>query len=133
MLRHPPRSTRTDPLFPYTSLVRSVQHYEIGGVGHVVGEPLARERHDRSGFALVDVPKFAPVVKCPARCLLRVGVGNLEPGERIGAEIIAMALDEVIEKDRKSVGTGKRVSVRVDFGGHSIIKTKIRSIYIKYK
>src|SRR3546814_16348284 len=31
---------------------------------------------------------------------------------------------QVVIKDRKSVGRGKRVSVRVDLGGRRIIKTK---------
>src|SRR3546814_12570373 len=35
MIRRPPRSTRTDTLFPYTTLFRSRQHVERG------------ERHDR--------------------------------------------------------------------------------------
>src|SRR3546814_6847441 len=30
MIRRPPRSTRTDTLFPYTTLFRSVEH-EVGG------------------------------------------------------------------------------------------------------
>src|SRR3546814_18969818 len=31
MIRRPPRSTRTDTLFPYTTLFRSTEHGEIGG------------------------------------------------------------------------------------------------------
>src|SRR3546814_15340946 len=33
MIRRPPRSTRTDTLFPYTTLVRSVQHNTTRGPG----------------------------------------------------------------------------------------------------
>src|SRR3546814_8951472 len=33
MIRRPPRSTRTDTLFPYTTLFRSPRHHEdVGGV-----------------------------------------------------------------------------------------------------
>src|SRR3546814_4517588 len=31
MIRRPPRSTRTDPLFPYTTLFRSVEGSVVGG------------------------------------------------------------------------------------------------------
>src|SRR3546814_10390901 len=42
MIRRPPRSTRTDTLFPYTTLVRSVQH---GLPNHLYGPaaPLCRK------------------------------------------------------------------------------------------
>src|SRR3546814_15625611 len=30
MIRRPPRSTRTDTLFPYTTLFRSVEHFDHG-------------------------------------------------------------------------------------------------------
>src|SRR3546814_17448244 len=33
MIRRPPRSTRTDTLFPYTTLFRSILLPEVGGVG----------------------------------------------------------------------------------------------------
>src|SRR3546814_7183419 len=45
MMRRPPRSTRTDPLFPYTTLFRS-----IGGewpVAEIVGRPPAAREHQR--------------------------------------------------------------------------------------
>src|SRR3546814_8383102 len=44
--RRPPRSTRTDTLFPYTTLFRSV------------GQPRSRDRHRREQAA---VDQFAPV------------------------------------------------------------------------
>src|SRR3546814_2445849 len=39
MIRRPPRSTRTDTLFPYTTLFRSLAHVEIGrrGAMRIVG------------------------------------------------------------------------------------------------
>src|SRR3546814_5109902 len=36
MIRRPPRSTRTDTLFPYTTLFRSVLTQALGRQGHVV-------------------------------------------------------------------------------------------------
>src|SRR3546814_15679182 len=44
MIRRPPRSTRTDTLFPYTTLFRSAQ-------------PLAQVDQDRSGYA-----PYAPIL-----------------------------------------------------------------------
>src|SRR3546814_3694649 len=37
MVRRPPRSTRTDPVFPYTALIRSAG--DAGGAGAGGGEP----------------------------------------------------------------------------------------------
>src|SRR3546814_2077422 len=43
MIRRPPRSTRTDPLFPYTTLFRSA---ETGFSGQQANEPVEPERQD---------------------------------------------------------------------------------------
>src|SRR3546814_20340598 len=40
MIRRPPRSTRTDTLFPYTTLFRSV---------HLLRRPAPRKRHPEAG------------------------------------------------------------------------------------
>src|SRR3546814_14420007 len=40
MIRRPPRSTRTDTLFPYTTLFRSM----LGAIGHDLRTPLASLR-----------------------------------------------------------------------------------------
>src|SRR3546814_2583328 len=47
MIRRPPRSTRTDTLFPYTTLFRSSYTTPSGGVPWPLGgqENLARPRH----------------------------------------------------------------------------------------
>src|SRR3546814_1136993 len=37
MIRRPPRSTRTDTLFPYTTLFRSVQRYSMTAPGDLIG------------------------------------------------------------------------------------------------
>src|SRR3546814_3177034 len=60
MIRRPPRSTRTDTLFPYTTLFRSYRvreeaHQQAGGGSrplhlarhHGVADPPRRARHDR--------------------------------------------------------------------------------------
>src|SRR3546814_9229231 len=55
MIRRPPRSTRTDTLFPYTTLFRS-QHHDIG-IAHDVGQCVeigAGERRARRIVRRVD-------------------------------------------------------------------------------
>src|SRR3546814_12076396 len=42
MIRRPPRSTRTDTLFPYTTLFRS--HLTVSGSGNVLGDKLMLDR-----------------------------------------------------------------------------------------
>src|SRR3546814_11853107 len=58
MIRRPPRSTRTDTLFPYTTLFRSVltQHDRIGGNrAHPFDEAREMECDLRIGRAIIDV------------------------------------------------------------------------------
>src|SRR3546814_12582689 len=115
MLRRPPRSKRTDTLFPYTTLFRSkLEHFLAYGVtGTVVWTRHVRqERSDLGGteFSL-------------ARLLLGVLAamehGAPPPGERCGGRRTRRHAG-----DRKSVVSGKRVSVRVDLGGRRLIKKK---------
>src|SRR3546814_7365880 len=52
MIRRPPRSTRTDTLFPYTTLFRSreqliVVEHLMGEIGRALGLDLARQRDHR--------------------------------------------------------------------------------------
>src|SRR3546814_10053479 len=52
MIRRPPSSTRTDTLFPYTTLFRSVQALELAIVGaHVRVRQAARTRHGEADSA----------------------------------------------------------------------------------
>src|SRR3546814_5710721 len=65
MIRRPPRSTRTDTLFPYTTLFRSRQRLPpaaLGEVGEAGGDQLPM--HDQARMAL-DLGHIAPVVVDP--------------------------------------------------------------------
>src|SRR3546814_9586487 len=55
MIRRPPRSTRTDTLFPYTTLFRSITTLKVGGVvqSFVLSIPRRRKVIDR-GSAGID-------------------------------------------------------------------------------
>src|SRR3546814_5352431 len=52
MIRRPPRSTRTDTLFPYTTLFRTVEHVDAGELleqhGLAFHHRLGSERADRA-------------------------------------------------------------------------------------
>src|SRR3546814_7200098 len=64
MIRRPPRSTRTDTLFPYTTLFRSAR-------GEAGDERRGRAFGDR-------MPAFAVVVFDAAGALLGLGDGDIE-------------------------------------------------------
>src|SRR3546814_13833224 len=108
MLRRPPRSTRPDTVFPYTTLFRSIRHagfrcspdiFALFGCtsGRKVLLPL---RSWRGIYHLSHLPS-----------LLRCTINE----SRKGCNAFV---------DRKSVVSGKSVSVRVDLGGRRIIKNK---------
>src|SRR3546814_16179691 len=96
LIRRPPRSTRTDTLFPYATLFRS-------GV-----DPLSRLRpvHRHVDRARRRSEGFQPRGAIP--------LSVADAYRRAGRPL-----------DRKSVVSGKSVSVRVDLGGRRIIKKKI--------
>src|SRR3546814_16739616 len=47
MIRRPPRSTRTDTLFPYTTLFRSLAHFLVGEGQDMVIAPYGADVRDR--------------------------------------------------------------------------------------
>src|SRR3546814_11072346 len=62
MIRRPPRSTRTDTLFPYTTLFRSARQILLGGRGRIAeafGVPLFelthRGAHREFRFEIADI------------------------------------------------------------------------------
>src|SRR3546814_17948542 len=116
MSRRPPRSTRTDTLFPYTTLFRSRVvaagwRCEFGEresafqrvflVESVEGHELGVHQHGAGGVLAV------------------VGQGVAVAVEDLGGARLAPA-----QPDRKSVVEGKSVSVRVDRGCLRSIKQK---------
>src|SRR3546814_17454077 len=105
MIRRPPRSTRTDTLFPYTTLFRSFTNpllysgpdpwvTQVDGVyyyTHTLGDRLMLWRTDN----------IADLAKAEKRVVWTPPVN-----------------------ERKSVVAGTSVSVRVELGGRRIFKTK---------
>src|SRR3546814_11397728 len=77
MIRRPPRSTRTDTLFPYTTLFRSGASWRPSGCHCPVADC------DRSRSALVDGGDGGDVRSCPQPYFLarraRLDAGGLSP------------------------------------------------------
>src|SRR3546814_21112879 len=120
MIRRPPRSTRTDTLFPYTTLFRSVEIADLAEIGdalveaapdlHVAARDVVREVVDagqpdafRMRFDAINELEIDVV----DRMLGAVAVNKLE-------HAIADAVDS---RDRKRDVSGRSVSVRVNLGG----------------
>src|SRR3546814_13825512 len=133
MIRRPPRSTRTDTLFPYTTLFRSSRGGgRSAGGDHWAGLPFARRYQSHLWHWRIHSRQFRPSTTTfgasPAyhgplsdrrEAPLRAG--------RIGLcrwqshQLVAGRAGDI---DRKSFVTGKGVSVRVGLGGRGIIKKK---------
>src|SRR3546814_13973602 len=121
MIRRPPRSTRTDTLFPYTTLFRaSLGRFRIPG-------DMRRDLEADEAVAA-----FGRVIDQAQQVRGRLGVADREMfidrgtgGDRgviIGAAgdclfedggLGSHAADPVYLDDRKSAGSGRRVAVRV--------------------
>src|SRR3546814_5937132 len=84
MIRRPPRSTRTDTLFPYTTLFRSVDRDRRGR--RRVGRAIARE--------------FDPAADDDRDAFLAVGQDELERPADLAALRGVEARRERVEKDR---------------------------------
>src|SRR3546814_14979506 len=115
MIRRPPRSTRTDTLFPYTTLFRSTHVVCATDCGRCAS--LIACRHEQASYRSFFIDR-----QLAQRVL---GLGREEVGGT------SLRHPESQRQDRKSVVSGKSVSVRVDLGGRRIIKTK--KIKVKYR
>src|SRR3546814_11797960 len=109
MIRRPPRSTRTDTLFPYTTLFRSVRARTL----HLAGEHLRAGGDGRVRRGVGDAIQRDALLAVGRDVVARGGV------RAIGTKCTPLARAPVVEAvvARKSVRKGKSVSVRVDLGG----------------
>src|SRR3546814_18747125 len=120
MKLRPPRSTRTDTLFPYTTLFRSLS-------SQIFRRRLQRRRNLMEMLRALT----ATAGQLPYRALRNADDSRQL---RLADPTIFHPLRQTIghyHGDRKRVVSGKSVSVRVDLGGRSIItqlKTDIYSI-----
>src|SRR3546814_20051673 len=138
MIRRPPRSTRTDTRFPYTTLFRSHRQLRTGDRVHAQGVE-GRQRTLRAAWLFHDERQIEePDDSWPARqsqhirirpapCADDAAGTDADAQGRPSADARRYSArqgsqDRVL--DRKSVVEGKSVSVRVDLGGCRIIKKK---------
>src|SRR3546814_18024256 len=102
MIRRPPRSTRTDTLFPYTTLFRSLD-YAAGR------------------FALASLKQLGVELRLvPARGWV------LDEADLLAACDARTGLVYVSQVRSEARRSGQSVSVRVDLGGRRIIKKKLQ-------
>src|SRR3546814_12453434 len=154
MIRRPPRSTRTDPRFPDTTLFRSRQRLDHPDLPRRLPAECGRHAallrlHRRlvapeSGQAAARAAKDEPEGKAegisephsghaadypgflrpPARLGHGDGMRRLGSARIAGHRRMVRLADDEVLLDRKSVVLGKSVSVRVDHGGVRNIKKK---------
>src|SRR3546814_20894896 len=144
MIRGPPRFTRTDTLFPYTTLCRS-RGFVDGQAERRRGVALALVIPGAPRLLGCDVAPFDPgdiVARIVAPAFHRADIdlrgGEIVPqhrllvvgvGEQLGEGRVGRSLCDQGRGDRKSVVKGKSVSVRVVLGGSGNIKTNI-NVYV---
>src|SRR3546814_20773051 len=119
MIRRPPRSTRTHTLFPYTTLFRSytsniLNTPDIDPEAYAKSSPIeyaeGLQDHLLIAHGMIDDNVFFKDSVMMAQRLIELRKDKWE--------IAPYPID------RKSVVSGKSVSVRVDRGGRRIIKKK---------
>src|SRR3546814_17027206 len=113
MIRRPPRSTRTDTLFPYTTLFRSLR-WRLFDFGRVDAEVARAKGAEREAIA-----QFRNAALRAAEDVERAVVAWRTAREReaVHAEEVRAAT----AADRKSVVEGTSVSVSVCLGGRRIL------------
>src|SRR3546814_14140065 len=124
MIRRPPRSTRTDTLFPYTTLFRS----------HRTPSSLLRARTSPTFYPSFGSPNTHQLNRSSSLstwllkiCLL---LGRAARSSSLTTRTVRSGRSQRLEighpnsTDRKSVVEGQSGSVRVDLGGRRSIKKK---------
>src|SRR3546814_5820324 len=83
MIRRPPRSTRTDTLFPYTTLFRSHQRHRVVAVGRVARDRRAADV-DVGAAAVAGEHRADHLDRLAPLVLLGAGLGVLHAPDVLG-------------------------------------------------
>src|SRR3546814_12672484 len=118
MIRRPPRSTRTDTLFPYTTLFRSSRSPVV--VFDVFKSTQIGTRHIKCFLYFTKQRRFRMDDKKSGK----VSATGIDRRSMLKMGVAGAAGSMLLPGDRKSVVSGKSVTVRVDLGGSRIIKKK---------
>src|SRR3546814_18878510 len=94
MIRRPPRSTRTDTLFPYTTLFRSREAHEISSALVSFCEANGLELHEPTDQQLAGVsplltPEVRSVLTVAGSIGSRSGAGGTSP-ERVAEQLASL-------------------------------------------
>src|SRR3546814_12991313 len=101
MIRRPPRSTRTDTLFPYTTLFRSLDAHTAKAVAEVV-----RRRIDEGTLEPSAAVKAALPTSNPAEEVARLKKAGRLNSETVGDAILAGQRDFVTHALATMAGAG---------------------------
>src|SRR3546814_14975177 len=133
MIRRPPRSTRTDTLFPYTTLFRSCRPAPLRR--RRAGLPPPASSKWRSAPAVGESPPAWPERRPAGRARSRPGRGAAGPWRAQSAGCRASPPAGRARRGGSPVPArseerrvGKEGAVRVDLGGRLIIKKKKQDI-----
>src|SRR3546814_17260255 len=96
MNRRPPRSTRTDTLFPYTTLCRSIERGQSAGM-------VGRQRGIERGVVAEQLAFDIMVDLGPARIAHCFASFDVTPaGAGVTSFLVLVDAHELVEQDRKS-------------------------------
>src|SRR3546814_2570088 len=118
MIRQPPRSTRTDTLFPYTTLVRSFTNnsdsaaWWHGGVGSQLADVLSNELSATGDFKVIERQKINAVLAeqdLAASSRMRPG-STPHSGNITGAQYLITGSVAAYTEDTTNTGGGLNIA-----------------------
>src|SRR3546814_20083836 len=129
MIRRPPRSTRTDTLFPYTTLFRSRElcYAAVGVYAQDIGRNIGKDLYPDlnleaqepsgvvAGFKKVGKNLMGAITGDTELFVNQIGMRYWDYGSVCG-QISTDVLEEFSDPERKRAGEGKRVSVKGALG-----------------
>src|SRR3546814_16199257 len=124
MIRRPPRSTRTDTLFPYTTLFRSPVD-PLDQIGERVIVDHADAGFARRGWLVVGPAAIEAIAAGVAPRNQWLGIAALGMARaHLGVILARPGLERIalLGATRNRVGSGQRLTVRIELGGHRNIK-----------
>src|SRR3546814_13136639 len=131
MTRRTPRSTRTETLFPYKTLFRSnTNPGRWGACNERIKGECSRAATDSGAAKAVCCADYRhgglrhASVGAERRCATGLQHFGRQPRRRAGSACCTEQGTDHLSGDRKSVVSGKSLSVRVDLGGYRIITKK---------